>query len=61
VARALVASDPSVPSHLLLGRVLFGRGQLVEADLELAIAAVLGAPADAIARVRGSFPQPRRQ
>jgi tetratricopeptide (TPR) repeat protein len=61
VARELVVHDPSAPSHLLLGRVLIGRGLLTEADLHLGIAAVLGAPADAIAKVRAAIPWPRRR
>lgn len=56
VARALLTLDPSAPSHLLLGRVLIGQGQLAEASLHLAIAAALGAPADAVAKLRTFIP-----
>ena len=59
VARELVARDPGAPSHLLLGRVLIGRNQLAEADLQLAIAAALGAPADAIVKLRALLPRVR--
>jgi protein O-mannosyl-transferase len=56
VARALLVRDPSAPSHLLLGRVLVGRGWFAEAALHLGIAAAIGAPADAVARLRGLIP-----
>jgi tetratricopeptide (TPR) repeat protein len=56
VARDLVARDPGAPSHLLLGRVLIGRGQLAEARLDLAIAAALGARPEAVAKLRGLVP-----
>jgi tetratricopeptide (TPR) repeat protein len=57
VARALLTLDPSAPSHLLLGRVLIGRGQLAEANLHIALASALGAPADTIAKLRAVSPQ----
>jgi hypothetical protein len=51
-----VARDASAPSHLLLGRVLVGRGQLAEAAVQLATAAALGAPAEAVAKLRALIP-----
>lgn len=57
VARALVASDPGAGSHLLLGRVLVARGQFTEAEQQLGMAAALGAPGNAVARLRRLIPR----
>jgi predicted Zn-dependent protease len=57
IARAQLTTDPHAPSHLLLARVLVGRGQPAEAATQLDRAARLGAPADAVAAVRALLPR----